>query len=141
MANSTPAGMKIEYDNAGGTLVDLTQYILTINDVDVEQVLEEKHTFGDSWEEFLPVGIGKVGPIELGGLFDDTATTGPDALFANRIPENPTTATRTLKVTWIAAGKNTTVETYLISYNRSADRNGLTKYKAKLQPTGAVAEA
>ena len=140
MANSGPADIKIEYDNSGGSLVDLSQYILSINDVSVESVIEEKHSFGDSWEESLAIGVGKVGDIEIGGLYDDTATVGPDALFAGRVPETSATSSRTLKITW-RTGKTTSVETFLISYTRSADRNGLTKFKAKLRPTGAVTEA
>ncbi len=132
--------MVIKYDNAGATLVDISQYVLTINDIDVESVTEEKHSFGDSWEEHLPIGIGRVAPIELSGLWDDTVTTGPDALFAGRVPETPASITRSLEITW-AGTKKTTVETYLISYRRSADRNGLTKYTVRLQPTGAVTEA
>lgn len=140
MANSSPSGIVIEYDNSGGSLVDLSQYILTINDVTVESLEEEKHTFGDSWEEHLPIGVGKVGEITISGLYDDTATTGPDALLANRVPEAVSASTRTLKITW-RSGKTTSVETYLKSYTRSADRNGLTKYSATLIPTGAVTEA
>lgn len=139
MAKATPAGTIIEYDNAGGSLVDITQHVLTINDVDIESVLEEVHTLGDSWEESLPIGVGKVAPVELSGLYDDVASTGPDALFAGRVPETPASATRTLKITW-RSGKTTSVETYLVSYKRTADRNALTKYTATLQPTGAVTE-
>lgn len=143
MSNSTPAGMKIEYDNAAGTLVDITQHVLTFNGLSVEQLLEEKHSFGDSWEESLPIGIGKLADITLGGLFDDTATTGPDALFGGRIPETPATAglLRTLKITWIASGKNTSVETILMKYDRKPDRNNLTKYEVTLRPTAATTEA
>lgn len=139
MANSTPAGIVVEYDNAGGSLVDITQYVQTINDIDVESITEEVHSLGDSWEETKPIGVGRVAPIELGGLYDDQATTGPDALLAGRAPETPATATRTLKITW-KSGKTTSVETYLGLYRRSADRNGLTKYLARLMPTGAVTE-
>ena len=140
MANSNPSGMKIEYDNAGGTPVDISQYVMTINDVDVESVTEETHTFGDSWDEHTPVGIGRMAAIEIGGLYDDTAVSGPDALFAGRVPETTTSTSRTLTITW-GGTKTTSVETFLSSYKRTADRNGLTKYTAKLQPTGAVSEA
>ena len=37
---------------------------------------------------------------ELGGVYDDTAATGPDALFGGRVPETAATATRTLAITW-----------------------------------------
>ena len=140
MANSIPSGITVFYDNSGGTPVDITQYVMTINDIEVESGIEEKHSFGDSWEESLPFGIGKMGAIELGGLYDDVATVGPDALFANRVPETPSSTTRTITITW-RSGKTTAVETYLIAYSRAADRNALTKYTVKLQPTGAVTEA
>jgi hypothetical protein len=140
MANSAPSGITVFYDNAGGTPVDITQYVLTINDIDVESVAEETHSFGDAWEESLPVGIGRVGVVELSGLYDDIVTVGPNALFTGRVPEVPGTAvTRTLTITW-RTGKSTAFETYLLSYRRSADRNGLTKYTVRLQPTGAVTE-
>lgn len=137
MANSIPSGITIEYDNSGGSLVDISQYVMTINGFSVEQILEEVHTFGDSWEEQLPVGIGRAGTVELGGLYDDTNI---DALFAGEIPQTPTDNTRTLKITWVGA-KTSSVETWLVNYVRSPDRGALTKYAATLQTTGAVTEA
>lgn len=139
MANSVPSGIIIEYDNAGGSLVDITQHVQTINDFDVEDITEETHSLGDLWEENKPIGVGRIPDIELSGLYDDVVTVGPDALFAGRIPETPATATRTFKITW-RTGKTSSVETYLGLYRRSADRAGLTKYTARLKPTGAVTE-
>ena len=139
MAKYGPASIVVEYDNSGDSLVNITQHVMEINGTAVEQILEEVHTFGDSWEEHLPVGIGRMTPVELSGLYDDTATTGPDALFANRVPENPASSTRGLKITW-GSTKTTLVETYLIAYERTADRNALTRWTARLQPTGAVTE-
>lgn len=139
MANSIPSGIIIEYDNSGGTPVDISQHVQTINDIDVESLTEEKHTFGDSWEEHLPIGLGRMAAVELGGLYDDTASTGPDALFIRTSPETPASNTRTLKITW-RSGKTTSVETFVASYKRTADRGGLTKYSVRLQTTGAVTE-
>jgi hypothetical protein len=140
MAKYGPSSIVIEYDNSGGTLTNISQYVLEINDVSVENILEETHSFGDSWEESLPIGVGKVAEVTLTGLYDDTASTGPDALFANRVPEGPGTTTRTLKITW-GSTKTTSVETQLASYVRTADRGALTRWSATLQPTGAVTEA
>ena len=78
--------------------------------------------------------------VELGGVSDDTASTSPDALFANRVPEGPSVTTRTLKFTW-GGSKTTEVETVLVGYRRSVDKQGLTNWSARLQPTGAVTEA
>jgi len=139
MANSTPAGIVVMYDNVGGTPVDISQFVLSIGEISVESAFEEVHSFGDSWEEHLPVGIGKSGQIELGGLYDD-AGGGPDSVFADRVPEVPgVTATRTLTITWVGS-KTTSFETYLVAYKRAPDRNALTKWSATLQPTGAFTE-
>ena len=135
MAKYGPANFTITY---GGT--DITQYVMTINDYTVEQALEEVHALGVAWESWLVVGVGKVGAIEIGGIYDDVAG-GPDAKFVGRVGvETPATASIPLVVTWGSA-KTSTVQTHLISYTRKADRNGLTKWTAKLQPTGAVTEA
>ena len=139
MALSPPSGVVIEYDNAGGSLIDISQYVQTINEFNVESLTEEVHTFGDTFEEHKPIGLARLGNITIGGLYDDTATVGPDALFANRTPENPNTATRTLKVTW-RSGKTSSVETHLMSYSRAADRNALTRYSVTLLPFGVVTE-
>lgn len=136
MANYGPADFVIKYDS-----VDITNYVMTINDFTVEQALEEVHALGDNWEEWLVVGVGKVGAIEIGGIYDDTASTGPDAKFANRVgTEGPSTAAKTLEITW-GGTKTSSVSTHLIKYTRKADRNGLTKWSASLQPTGQVTEA
>lgn len=139
MAKYGPSSITVEYDNSGGTPVDITAYVLTINDVEVEELSEEVHPFGEQWESNMPVGVGRISDIELGGLFDDTATTGPDALFAGRIPEGPAATTRTLTITW-GGSKTTSVETYLTKYARQADRAAITRYTVTLKPTGAVTE-
>lgn len=140
MANYGPADLTVEYDNAAGTLVDITAHVLTVNDIDVENMTEEVRPFGASWDVHKGIGVGRMPVVELGGVYDDTASTGPDALFANRVPEGPATATRSLKFTW-GSSKTTNVETILLAYRRSVDKNGLTRWLARLQPTGAVTEA
>lgn len=96
--------------------------------------------FGASWDVHKGIGVGKMPVVELGGVYDDTASTSPDALFANRVPEGPSATERTLKFTW-GGSKTTSVETILIGYRRSVDKAGLTKWSARLQPSGAVTEA
>lgn len=139
MTLSTPAGVVVSYDNGAGVPVDITAHVMEINDIEVESLTEEMHSFGKTWEESKPVGIARMADIELSGLYDDAAN-GPDALFAGRAPETPSSITRTITFTW-RSGKTTSVETYLKTYTRSPDRNELTKYSVTLQPTGAVTEA
>ena len=134
MANSSPADIVVSYDGD-----NITAHVQTINDVDVEQILEEVRALGDAWDAYLSVGIGKMAPIELGGIYSDVAD-GPDDQFAGRVPEAVATAAKVLIITW-AAGKTTTVSTHLVKYVRKVDKNALTRWTATLQPTGAVVEA
>lgn len=135
---STPADIVISYDDANGALQDITQYVQTLGGIEIENLIEETHTFGDSMEESTPVGIGRWAQVEIGGLYDDAAG-GPLDLFLQALPTNPNSATRTLKVEW---GNNyyTSVETILIKFVRSPDRSALTKFAATLQPVGTATE-
>lgn len=142
MSLSTSLRMKIWYDDASGTPVDITSKILTMNDIDIQGQNENVRPFGVGMDQFLQSGIGHVEPIELGGLLQTTGLGELDSLFADRIPEDPDTGTRTFKIDWIGADARTTsFETTLLSYKRSANKeNGLTKVMIRLQPTGEVSE-
>src|SRR5438045_9625531 len=97
MANYGPTSLAITFDDSGGTPRVMTPYILTVNDVSVEAALEETQAFGKAWRESLATGIRFMQDIVLGGLFDDTAATGPDAVFNAPAP-TPATATRSLLI-------------------------------------------
>lgn len=140
MAKYGSNSLVIQIDSTeGGSLVDISQYILTIGGVEVEAILQESHSFGDSWFEMLATGLRKMNPVVLGGFYDDTATTGPDAIFKN-VQDSPADGTRTLVITW-GGSKTTTVEVWIQKYARRAVRNELTAFEVTLQPTGSVAEA
>ena len=135
MAKYGSAVTIVEFDNAAGALNVMTQHVDTINNVSVEAILAESHTFGDAWTEFLAVGVNRVPEVTLAGWYDDAATTGPDVIF--NAPGN--TTTRTLKFTW-GGSKTSSVETVIKSYRRIATRNELTRYEVVLQPTGTLTE-
>lgn len=139
MAKYGSNSVVVEIDSTeGGSLADISQYITSINGVEVEAVLQESQSFGDSWFEHLSTGMRRVSPVVLGGFYDDTATTGPNAIFIN-VQDAPADATRTLKVTW-GSTKTTSVEVWIQKYTRQATRNELTRFEVTLQPTGATTE-
>jgi hypothetical protein len=138
MAKSTPADIVIKYDDANGDLQDISQYVQTLGGIEIENLIEETHTFGDSMEESTPVGIGRWAQVEIGGLYDDAAG-GPNDLFLQSLPTSPNDPTRTLEITW-GNNHNTSVETILIKYTRQPDRSALTKFSATLQPVGNAVE-
>ena len=143
MGNSIPAEITVFLDNSSGTPKDLTSYVLTIGDFTIEQLLEEMRPFGATWETTLPIGVGKVAPLDIGGLYNDVAN-GPDALFRITTPDTPATANgaRTLKLQYKTTGgtKSSAVECYRQNYKTSPDRNGLSKYTATVAPTGQPTE-
>lgn len=124
----------IEVDNSGGTLVDLSQYIDTINEINISAMLQESHAFGDSWVENLYTGVKMIAPVTIEGFYDDTTTTGPNAVL------NSLGDTRTFKITY-GSTKTTSVEAVITSYVRRPVRGELTRFTCTLTPTGAVTEA
>jgi len=135
MAKYGSDDLKIEVDNSGGTLVDMSAHITEINEFKLEHVIEESTVFGAAWETSLASGVTMSDDVELSGFYDDTATTGPDVIFGGGLG-----ATRTLKITW-GGTKTSSVEAIISGYERVAKVKESTKYKATLKPTGAVTEA
>jgi len=129
----------INVDNSGGTPLDMTQHTLDINDVEIESILEESHSFGDSWFESLATGVKRMAPIVQGGLYDDTSSSGPDAMYVTTA-SGPSQATRTWQCVY-GSTKSTSVEVLIAKYGRKLGRAALHKYSVTLQPTGAVTEA
>jgi hypothetical protein len=138
MAKSTPSDIVIWYDASNGAPVDISQFVQNIGGIEIENLIEETHTFGDSMEESTPVGIGRWGQVQIDGLYDNVVG-GPDTLFNAALPTNPNDATRTLKIEW-SNTHSTSVETILIKYSRIPDRSALVKFSATLQPVGNPTE-
>jgi hypothetical protein len=128
-----------EFDNASDALQVMTQFTLEVNGIEIEAVLEESHSFGDSWFESLATGMRKLADIVKSGFYDDTATTGPDVIY-NAVFSSPATATRTQKFTY-GSTKTSSVETLIFKYGRKLARARLHMYEVSLRPSGAVTEA
>ncbi len=140
MANYGSANVRIDFDDSAGTPQDMSQYITEMNEMSIEAVLEESHTFGDGWAEAAYAKFRKAGDITLGGFYNDAASTGPDAVFNDPgCVAGPAGGTRTFKTTW-GGTKTTSVETIIMSYKRIPVRGQLTKFQVVLRPTGAVTE-
>lgn len=118
----------------GGT--EMKTHIQTINGLEIEALTEESDTFGDSWIENLYVGIRRAQPLVLGGFYDDTATTGPDAKFGTAVLGT----TVAVVVTW-GGTKTSTFSALVQKYKRTPVRGQLHKYEVTLLPSGAVTEA
>lgn len=127
MTKYTSADIAITYDNSAGTPVNVSQYITDFNGIPIQAIVQDTHTFGDSWVERTFAGVKDIGEITLKGFYDDTVTTGPDAVF-NRVGN---TTNGTLLIGW-GGSKTTTFETTIKSYNRTAGRGQLVGFEVVL---------
>lgn len=134
MATYGQSDFAISVDNSGGTPVDITAYVMTIGGVAIEAITEESDAFGDSWVENSSVGVSRFPPFTIGGIYNDQATTGPDAIL------NSPGDTRTVTLTW-GGSKTTEAEMIISRYSRMAQRGALTKYECEFTPAGAATEA
>jgi len=123
----------------GGTA--MTAYIDEIDPFVVEALIEDGRPFGSAWPVKIPVGEYEVPDISVGGFYDDTAVSGPDAKFGvAAMPTGPASAAAALVITW-GGTKTSTVNCFVKRYERIAKKNGVTRFKAMLAFTGQVTEA
>lgn len=90
--------------------------------------------FGATDATYLGSGVKRVKPIKITGFYDDTASTGPDAVF------NTLGVFSTLVVGY-GNSKTSSVSAGVVSYTRKPKVDDLTGYEVTLQPSGAVTEA
>lgn len=126
------AEITVSYDDApGGSLRVITAFVLTMGGVKLTSNMQANTPFGATFEAMLPTGVSKIDQITLGGFWDDTATTGPHAVFI--APDtSPQAATRTLQIVFGNA-RTWTSEGYLVSYEVLGKANALTEFSSVLQ--------
>lgn len=137
MAKFGSASTVVTIDDHGGTPRIITPHVLTIGGLKISQITEENSPFGMANERNVPVGKQKFGPVTIAGNYDDTATTGPHAVFST-LETTPNDTTRTLVVSPDGT-KNLTVEGYVTDYELVLTNNKLTGYSATFQQAGAAA--
>jgi hypothetical protein len=104
--------------------------------VKIAAILEESHPFGTTWFEALAVGIKRMEDLTLGGFYDDTATSGPDAKYGGAA-----IGTTVAVVITYGSTKTTSFNGIIADYERRLVRNQLHRYTVTLRPTGTVTEA
>ena len=126
------ASITVAYDDGpGGTARTITAFVLTMGGVKITSNMQNATAYGDTVEKMLPTGMLKLEQIELSGLWDTTATTGPHVVFLAP-DDGPQDATRTLTVVF-GDSKTWTSEGYLVSYEVLGQVGALTEFKAVLQ--------
>ena len=116
-----------------GELTAITAYVTEVGGFEVEAIVEDSHTVGDSWIERLYTGLRNAPEFTLKGFYDDTTGTGPDVIL-DGIGEQ-----RSFKFTW-GGTKTSAFECIIQKYAQLPARGELTKFECTLAPTGQVVE-
>lgn len=133
MPKYSSVDFKIEISDETGQLIDLSSYIDTVNELNIEALLQEGHAFGDAWVKQLFTGVKQGQAVTAEGFYDDAAG-GPNEVL------NALGDTRNVVLTWGGANKST-FSVIITNYSRKPVRGELTKFSSTLTPTGEITEA
>ena len=136
MAYSHGKVANFQVDDSGGTLRDISAYCRDVtfsSDLDTAEV----STFGDSAKEYL---VGMYGAtFSVSGVFDNTATTGPDAVLGGLISAHPASVTFKFGPEGSTACKiQYTGEAIMTSYEVSSSIGDANSFSANFTVTGAI---
>jgi hypothetical protein len=120
----------------GGALSSgFTQYVNKIGPFATKRPSKDSTAFNATVESFLRGIVLRHEPITIEGMYDDTATTGPDAVLdINKITH---AATRSVVMT-LAAGKTVSGEVWIEEYNITQEFDEYHAYAAVIRFTGTV---
>lgn len=128
-------GLAFKIDNSGGTLQALTAYVDSV-ELDDSVDMGETTTAGAEDKTFVS-GVAEH-DLSISGKWDDTATTGPDAILFSLVGLE-VSSTFEFGPAGSAVGKvKYTGECFLTGYKRSAPIGGVVTYTADFKVTGAV---
>jgi hypothetical protein len=139
MAKYGPGNFTVTVDDSGGTARNISPHVRAIGNIEVEDLVAQSNSFGDTFEEWTPVGVRKGAPFTISGYFDDVGTLGPDLIF-NQAILTPASSTRTVLLAF-GGSKTWSAECIITKYVRTPVTDSLTGYEATLQPTGTITEA
>jgi len=113
-------------------------YLTKIGDSVVNREAVEATPFGVVDEQFIIGVIKKREPLVIEGFYDDTASSGPDAIL--NIGKVTHAATRSTVLTF-ASGKTITGEVWIEKYTRTVEVGAYHGFSASLRYTGTITEA
>lgn len=135
MAGYNSTNIVIEIDpSVGGALQNITAIVKAMGPIKVNGGVVETTPFGVAFPQFTATGMKPYGDVTLEFPYDDTATTGSDAVFKG-VGE-----VRTFAVTY-GSTKKTTGEVIILDYERPPVVGSPHLCKATLRYTGTVSEA
>lgn len=135
---SNAVALEIDTADGGSQSTGFIQYVTKIGDIVVKKESIESTPFGVTAESYLQGIIARHEPITIEGFYDDTATTGPDAIL--NIGKVTHAVTRTMTIT-LGGSKTISGEVWIESYQRTLESGQYHGYSATVRFTGTVTEA
>jgi len=138
MAKYGSNSIKVEFekaDSAGSADTNITAYVTKLGDITISKGAIVSTPFGVTAQEYLAGVVKNYEPFAIEGFFDDTATTGPDAIF-----NSVNVVARYWKVTF-GGTKTSSGRCWITEYKRGQEVGGYQTYSATVQPTGTINEA
>lgn len=127
--------IQVTTTSATASFRDITQQVTEMDGFMIEAILEESHTFGDSWTEQSFVGVRRIGDITIRGFYDDDTSTGTFGIFGNATDAG---AERVMKLDTGTTNVYPKFDFIVKSYTRQPSIGELTKFELVLAPTGAL---
>lgn len=139
MAKFSSADAILEIDVADGGALSSgfsAAHVTEIGDINFTKGdVIESTGYGASAFSGLQGVITKMDPITFGGFYDDTASTGPDAIL--NIARVTHAATRSFSLT-LGTGEVITGEAWITEYKVTSSVGQYHKYSATITPTGTI---
>ena len=114
---------------------DLSDHVLEFSGLDIEALLQQSDGFGDSWREQLYTGMRQVADLTINCFYEDTAATGPHAVFGGLTALG---AERQVKLKFGTTNEYPKFKVVIKNYARLPKRGELTGSQLVLAVTGAV---
>ena len=132
---SDVVGIKATTVSSTAAFRDISQQVTDISGFMIEAILQETHTFGDTWTENSFVGVRRVGDITISGFYDDDTSTGVGGIFANATDVG---AERVFKLNTGTTNAYPKFDGIVKSFTRTPSVGALTGFELVLSPTGAL---
>lgn len=128
-------GLAFKIDNAAGTLAVLTSYVDSVS-IDNSVDVGETTTAGAEDKTFVSGQASH--DLSISGKWDDTATTGPDAVLSGIIGLETSSSFEFGPAGSTAGKPKKSGECFLTGYKVSAPVGGVVTFTADFKVTGAV---
>jgi len=129
--------------DGGAMTTGFSQYITKFGEINITRPLIESTPFGAAIAQYLVSIFKKYEPFTIEGFYDDTASTGPNAVLNIGQYTNSTTRQFSLTIggSKTITANGTTGGLWIVSYKRTFNVGEYHGYSCELQASGTISEA